>query len=99
MTHKKRAKEYQQHLKDKCVINKDCLGQLDPDHFKTLGSGGSDCAKNILTLCRKHHVEKGQLGATTFAEKYVNVKIWLTENGWEFDEFRGKWINARSTHP
>lgn len=27
------------------------------------------------------------------ADKYPTYKNWLTQNGWEFDEFRQKWVH------
>jgi hypothetical protein len=32
-----------------------CSGPIDPHHIKTSGSGGKDCLKNLICLCRKHH--------------------------------------------
>lgn len=85
-------KDYAKFKKDRCVIGDDCFGPLDPDHVKTLASGGKNVAQNIMTLCRAHHVEKGQKGIIHMAEKYPQYKKWLLENDWEFDTFRGKWV-------
>lgn len=65
---------------------------LDPDHVKTRGSGGSDEAYNIMTLCRKHHQEKGNRPITYMANKYPRYKKWLLDNRWTFDELLNKWI-------
>jgi hypothetical protein len=32
-----------------------CSGGLDPHHIDTVGSGGNDDLKNLISLCRKHH--------------------------------------------
>lgn len=42
----------------------------DCHHWKTKGSGGSDCLSNLVTLCRKHHAEFHQKGRATFLVKY-----------------------------
>lgn len=87
--------DYREHKKDKCQATGGfgCFGPLDPDHVKTLGSGGSNESFNIMTLCRKHHQEKGMKGLVHMASKYYLVKLWLISNGWEFCETRRKWIH------
>ena len=47
----------------------------DPQHVKTVGSGGVD-AENIVPLCHYHHVECHNIGILTFQEKYnIDLKL------------------------
>lgn len=88
-------KFYNQFKKDQCLVGIDCLGPLDVDHVRTLGAGGLDTESNLMTLCRKHHVEKGMKGIDHMANKYENYLIWLRDYGWQKD-FRGKWVRYES---
>ena len=54
---------------------------------------------NLLSVCQLHHNEVHQIGLTAFSKKYPMVKEWLIKNGWELDEFRGKWINGSVSRP
>ena len=63
----------------------------DPHHIKTKGSGGSDSLTNLMPLCRLHHSEIHTMGLTSFAKKYINVKVWLQDMGWNFNG--RKWVN------
>lgn len=85
---------YREHLREHCEAcgHDGSFYTLDPDHVKTRGSGGSDEAYNIMTLCRKHHTEKGNKGTSHMAAKYPNYKKWLLDNGWVFNNFLNKWI-------
>lgn len=65
----------------------------DPCHIKSKGSGGGDFPWNVMPMCRRHHSEQHTSGMTTFAHKYANVHKWLTAHGWEFDEYKGKWVH------
>lgn len=47
--------------------------QVDVDHWKTRGSGGDDELSNLSPLCRRHHIEKGQIGVKTFYLKYESM--------------------------
>lgn len=58
-----------------------------------------DEAWNLLSVCQAHHNEVHQIGLTAFAKKYPMVEEWLIYNGWELDEFRGKWINGSASRP
>lgn len=93
---KRNAKDYAHLKSDRCEIGYECLGPLDPDHVKTLASGGANKDFNIMTLCRKHHQEKGQKGIIHMAEKYYQYKLWLIRNGWEFEEFKRKWTHENT---
>ncbi len=74
---------------NRCV----CCGSLNVErhHFKTRGSGGSDENFNILFLCRLHHVEIHKIGNNRFANKFPEVKKWLSKNNWIFDDLLKKW--------
>lgn len=63
--------------------------QVDRDHIKTRGSGGTDDDWNLMPLCRLHHVERHAIGIGTFAFKYPLVKNFLIERGWEVYEDKG----------
>lgn len=66
---------------------------IDREHTKTRGSGGSDSRENVSLMCRVHHTEKGMKGISYMAQTYPSYKKWLIDNGWQFDEFRKKWVN------
>jgi 5-methylcytosine-specific restriction endonuclease McrA len=89
----RRTKDYTQFKEKYCVVcgHDGSFYPLDCDHVKTLGSGSKNEPFNIMTLCRKHHQEKGQKGINYMAKNYVNYMNWLLKNKWEF-EF-GKWTN------
>jgi len=90
---KRKPKEYNQFKKDICQVGIGCIGPLDADHVKTLGSGGKNTENNIMTLCRYHHGEKGQKGLLHMSEKYWKVKSWLLSHGWYFCSTRLKWVH------
>lgn len=48
----------------KCL---ECGNNAEPHHWKTRGAGGSDLL--AIPLCRRHHVEIGQIGSRFF-DKY-----------------------------
>ena len=72
-----------------CII---CGAHGEKHHFKSRGSGGTDDEWNIMYLCRKHHTEFHRIGATTFVNKYAQVRNWMIYNKWEFNEFKNKWM-------
>lgn len=65
---------------------------VDLHHIKTRKSGGTDDAWNLMPLCRQDHTRVHGLGLKKFVTQYKPVAYWLIENGWEFDDFRGKWV-------
>lgn len=71
-----------------CLI---CGSKADRHHVKTRKSGGSDEEHNLMPICRSHHVEVHKTGMRLFANKYFEVKVWLMDNGWEFNEVKKKW--------
>lgn len=62
-----------------CLI---CGAKSDACHVRSRGSGGSDEAENLLSLCRSHHVEQHRIGIATFAERHPAVEEALKEKGW-----------------
>lgn len=73
-----------------CTI---CGVKADKHHIKTRGSGGKDEKWNLIPLCRTHHVEIHKIGNTKFVEKYTEAFEWFTENNWEIDSFKNKWVH------
>jgi hypothetical protein len=57
----------------------------DPAHIKTRGSGGPDEHWNLMSLCRVHHTEQGQLGFFKMCQKYPFFHQFLAGKGWVFD--------------
>jgi hypothetical protein len=51
---------------------------------------------NKIPLCFTHHGEVHQIGMSAFAKRWGRVDKWLIKNGWEFDEFLRKWVNAKA---
>lgn len=47
----------------------------DPDHVKTVGSGGPDSLSNLNALCRNHHTERHAMGIKSFWAKYSDKII------------------------
>ncbi len=58
---------------------------VDPAHIKTRGSGGPDEHWNLMSLCRVHHTEQGQLGFYKMAKKYPFFAQMIAGKGWVFD--------------
>jgi len=75
----------------KCLI-KSCKLKAERHHIKTRKSGGSDHAKNILNLCRKHHIEI-HLSNVKMSKKYPEIKEALISKGWEFCDMMKSWVN------
>lgn len=67
-------------------------------HIITVKSGGPDAEWNLMPLCRSAHTEVHKIGLTKFADKYGRVKSWLLAHGWEFEEFRQKWVQKPGDH-
>lgn len=56
----------------------------DPNHVRSVGSGGGDERSNLMPLCRFHHCEWHTLGVTEMCIKYREIIQWLRDWGWEF---------------
>lgn len=69
---------------------------VDAHHVKSQGSGGNDVVENLMPLCREHHSFGidcvHSLGLNRFVLKFPAAQHWLLTAGWEFDEFRDKWV-------
>jgi 5-methylcytosine-specific restriction endonuclease McrA len=39
-----------------CMLGGDCFGDLDVHHINSRGSGGGDVERNVILLCRRHHI-------------------------------------------
>jgi hypothetical protein len=81
---------------DHCTINDHCLGDFTGHHLKTRGSGGPDETWNMMPVCTLHHNQAHSLGLIRMSIKYPQVRQWLDDNGWQFDEYSGKYL--RSNH-
>lgn len=66
----------------RCLL---CADRAENHHIKTRGAGGTDDDWNLAPLCRRHHVEVHQIGLQSFASKYIRVRDFLREHGWELD--------------
>ena len=78
------------HGKQKCII---CSENAEIHHIYTRGSHPEykDSKWNHMLLCRKHHTEIHRIGRTSFVKKY-QLQDELIRRGFEFCEFRNKWI-------
>ena len=56
----------------------------DPNHIRSVGSGGGDERWNIVPFCRVHHCEWHLRGVTEMILDYPQVMQWLIDWGWEF---------------
>ena len=50
---------------------------------------------NLMPLCFKCHRDCHDMPFAEFAEKNIWVQHFLVHNGWEKDEFLGKWIHEK----
>ena len=65
---------------------------VDMHHLKTRKSGGSDDDYNLVPLCRQHHVMAHQVGHNKMASSFYRFRKGLIDRGWEFCDFRGRWV-------
>jgi hypothetical protein len=54
----------------------------DPHHIKTKGSGGGDEPFNLISLCRRHHIEWHHYGAVRFLTRFPDLRYRLLKQGW-----------------
>lgn len=81
-------KKLRKSFKDKrCLVCK-VLG-AEFCHIKTYATTLSDSLDNALPLCRKCHVEQGQIGIATFVMKYESVKSYVESLGFRVEEIFG----------
>lgn len=57
----------------------------------------SEKSFNLVPVCFVDHAKFHAKGMNYMAEKYPSVKNWLLANGWELDDFLGKWINNQAS--
>jgi 5-methylcytosine-specific restriction endonuclease McrA len=88
-----------------CVVCKDFgPGRVTFDHIHTKAAR-RDLKyepKNLMPLCFKCHLLKGQKGINYMADNFPDYKKWLINRGWEKDTFLGKWLLTQvesSNHP
>jgi hypothetical protein len=86
------SKEYNKFKKEYCTVCGSSQN-LDAHHVKSQKARPDliNAESNVLTLCRKHHSEIHTIGLNSFIAKYMVVYIWLKNNGWQYDDFSGKW--------
>ncbi len=63
--------------------------ELDRDHIKTRGSGGTDDDWNIWLICRDCHIDKHRRGLSWIVKTYPHTKILLRLKGWELVDVFG----------
>jgi len=76
-----------------------CCGKIDgymAHHIQSVGSRGDDVRENLLSVCFGHHRIVETKGLIFLAEQYPAVSFWLLANGWELDDFKGKWVRYES---
>lgn len=71
----------------RCIV---CKKEPDKHHIKTRGSGGSDEERNLLNLCREHHMEIHRIGTTTFVRKH-HLESTMVTRGFYLCEISNKW--------
>lgn len=57
----------------------------DPAHLQTRGSGGNDVENNLVSLCREHHTQQGQVGFFKMFELYPFFRQVVYSKGWTID--------------
>lgn len=80
----------------KCII---CRKNAETHHLLTQKSYPElkDEPFNRIEVCREHHQEFHTSGISHMAEKYFQVKVWLHNNKWFFDESRNKYRPSQYT--
>lgn len=58
-------------------------------HVQTYATTLKDDPSNGVQLCRRHHIEQGQIGIVTFAEKYPQYLEKVNELGFKIVEVFG----------
>lgn len=66
------------------------VGVVDRAHLKTRGAGAGWDEHEWIPLCRRHHVEQGQVGWPRFTENYARVRFLIDEMGWEIKDIFGQ---------
>lgn len=92
---KRNPKKYNQYKETRCKAcgHDGSFYPLDIDHVATFKAHPELAydKRNLLTVCRKCHVLKGQKGTSYMAEAYPAVRNFLIANGWYYCELSKKW--------
>jgi len=83
-------KNFEAHGQSCVVCGKSGSGLVTYDHILTQ-KARPDLKydkRNLMPVCFYCHLSKGQKGINWMAERYINYKKWLVDNGWAFDQFR-----------
>lgn len=62
---------------------------VDPDHVRTRGAVGEVDENNVWPLCRAHHMERGQMGVTSFMANYGIDAFEIARAVW------ARWLKVR----
>lgn len=71
-----------------CVIGF-CGRRADRAHIRTRGAGATWEEWEWIPLCRKHHIEQGQLGWAEFCARHHEPALELAARGWVFETIFG----------
>lgn len=81
--------------KERCLVcgHDGSYQPLDYEHVLTRGSHPElkDEPRNIMVLCRRCHILKGNKGVKFMADHFPQYKSWLISNGWYICELTNKW--------
>jgi hypothetical protein len=89
-------KERKNYKADSCIIKDIHIGDYCYHHVKKRSNLGTDDQWNMMPLCVYHHGIIHLLGVNRMIEKYPEVRQWLNDNGWQIDEYSGKFIHTPS---
>lgn len=74
------------------IRSRDCEGDTQCHHWKTVGSGGDDKLSNLVPLCAHHHSQFHTIGKRSFLERYSQI-ISLFRDKYELPELEDKeWL-------
>lgn len=82
MPRKKNKELRKSYYNMKCIICN--TTPCDPCHIRSWGSGAGDFVFNILSMCRKHHIQQTQWGWRKFISRYPVVGRKLKDMGWQW---------------
>ena len=68
-------------MKGKCEADGE-FTDVDRCHIRSRGAGAGWEDHEIILMCRKHHIESGQMGWYSFTKKYPRVMEILIMKGW-----------------
>ena len=71
----------------------------DPDHIKTVKTGGDDSKHNLWPLCRACHTTRHAKGIRWMAKEYIGCRRFLDSNGWTYDETIQRYIHTSDCEP